>query len=154
MDAFQSSFEDSNLTGADLSQALLTSIGLQGVNLSETNWEKANIDSWFVVAFKHYLKKVYLKRTVLYVDDPNEINNCEANLTNAIYYNCRGFKDTAANDPPGVIRIYPGADLSGLDFSGCNLRNLDLKGVNLSCSNLRGANLIHTDLKNANLINT
>ncbi|WP_448271185.1 pentapeptide repeat-containing protein [Nostoc sp. DSM 114160] len=154
IDAFQSSFEGSNLTGADLSQALLRGIGLQGVNLSDTNWEKANIDSWFVVKFKHYLKKVYLKRTVLYVDDTNEINNCGANLTDAIYYNSDGFKDTAANDPPGVIRIYPGADLSGLDFSGCNLRNLDLQGVNLSGSNLRGANLIHTDLRNANLTNT
>ena len=155
IDAFQSSLDGSNLTGANLSQAYIKGVSLGCIKLSDTNWEKANIvESWFVVEFKNYFKKVYLRRTVLYVESPTEINQCGANLTDAIYYNRRGFKDTAINDPPGVIRMYPGADLRGLDFSGCNFSNLDLRGVNLSGSNLRGANLIGTDLRNANLTNT
>ncbi len=103
----------------------------------------------YIVYFCKYFKKMNIKRAVLKYSDVVQLNLSEIDLTNTIFYSDKPFEDSAENDPPGVIRICPGVDLSGLDLSGCNFSRLKLMNVNFTGANLRGSMFIFTDLRGA-----
>ncbi len=75
----------------------------------------------------------------------------DANFTGANFSNA--FEDTAENDPAGVIRIYPGVNLSRLDLRGCNFSFIQLMNANFTGTNLQSAMFIFTDLRGADFTN-
>lgn len=129
----QIALETVNLKWADLTQANLSQAILKDANLRWANLSQAN------------LSQAVLNRASLRWATLNQVNLSQANLANA---DLRGVNLSLANLSRADLS---NADLSGQDRNGVILAGADLKDANLNRANLNLANLNRADLSRANL---
>ncbi len=144
-------FSGSKFTEANLRNAILKDLNLEGVNFSHAFLEKADLrqsDLTTAIFQGANLKLVNLENANLKDSDFTGANLQGANLKNTNLTGCN----------------FTGADLKGANLNGANiedaiLKNANLSGVDLSKRNLSGKNLseailINADLRETILVNT
>ena len=129
----------------DLGGAKLVRGSLQGANLSNSNFTKAN------------LSNIDLRNAILKKCDFSEARLFEARLDTAIIINSK-FTGSYLN---GVFLNYANLSHSNLNksscfdakFNGANLNHTQLREVNLGSARLMHVTLEHSDLSRAELVN-
>ncbi|NMG57550.1 hypothetical protein E1H12_03180 [Geitlerinema sp. P-1104] len=135
-----------NLSGANLSQAILSIANLSGANLSGTNLSYAKMNVTRLSGSN--LVRANLQGAILNVANMIRANLSGANLQDAALIRAEMIR---ANLSEAKLN---GANLNAADLRESNLRQVDLTGANLSEADLRGSSLIAAILLNANLIGT
>ena len=142
-----------DLTKANLRLAKLNKVNLAGANMIETNLFEANLEEALLASVmlnRAILKSAHLKNAILLQADLTQADLSGTDLT--------GADLTEANLTGAYLR---GADLSGAKLTGACLMGADLTDANLTEANLtkvslngaylRGANLSGTHLRGADL---
>ena len=140
-----------NLSGADLSRADLNGATLIRATLVRANLKGANLSRANIV--QAYLSRADLSRADLIqaslnVADLREANLSGAKLNGAIFI---GANLSRANLSGATLNY---ATLGSADLSGANLRGASLSGANLEYANLCGADLTQAYLSQAVFVKT
>lgn len=138
-------FSNENFYRADLSNADLSNIYLNGANLSKADLSKANLSGTNLSEAdltKANLSEANLANTNLVGANLTEANLGKANLSDSNLSNAYLSRS-----------ILAGANLSKADLSNSNLTEAVLTNANISGAKLNGANLFNAKLNGAKLVN-
>lgn len=135
-----------NLSGANLSQAILSIANLSGANLSGANLSYAKMNVTRLSGAN--LVRANLEGAILNVANMIRANLSGANLKDAALIRAEMIRANLSNAK------LTGANLNAADLRESTLRQVDLTGANLNEADLRGSSLIAAILLNANLIGT
>ncbi|WP_353736808.1 pentapeptide repeat-containing protein [Moorena sp. SIO2C4] len=150
MVASESTLENCDFSGTDLSYADLSVIYIATSKLRDANFSYATLCEVYVGDSDLSNANLSYAR-MLGVDGWKKADLSSINFTKAIYTSYTEFPTGFNPSKAGAIFICAEADLSGLDLKNVNLGYEELCGANLSHANLSGARLYNTDLRAANL---
>ncbi len=154
-----------NFTRCDLSKSEMKHTNLYGAKFIQTYLEDSILSySWFsfVFPYERELKKLAvfqnadISKSILYKTDLRGLDLTDTihektNFENAFYDKNTKWPEDVNSEKTGAILLYPGMDISDMNFSDIHLEGLELNNINAPNVSFHGAYLRNIDFSYGNL---